>query len=169
MRARHRPSIERLRLLACRILCVIAQQIVFQRRSGSLPVGWWQRADELPWLWSSRLAGRDVVGQNGLGAEGGGLGKIRTLREILFLGRPSLTDGERALFVTGQMQRLGREGEVDTFRVEAFHDLEVNPAGMRQIVPILGGVEPVDDQDVQRGGIEVVKEHARVTFSGGVS
>ncbi len=51
------------------------------------------------------------------------------------------------------MQGLGREGEIDPFGLEALHDLEVNPGGVLQIVPIVGRVVPVEDQDVQ--GISV--------------
>ena len=114
---------------------------------------------------------------------------------LKYHGSLSLTDGEGSLVVIGQVQCLRRKGKVDPFLIEALHDLDVDPVGVLQIVPILGRVIPVDDDDVQGVSIEVATvsanspwesvvsgsgvsgtariscrmSTARVTFSGGVS
>ncbi len=82
-----------------------------------------------------------------------GLRKNRAGEEDFFFRYPSFPNGQGAFVVTGHVQGLGREGEIDPFGLEALHDLEVNPGGVLQIVPIGGRVVPVEDQDVQ--GISV--------------
>ena len=94
-------------------------------------------------LWTHSVTGRCLGDLSGLNAKGRRLRKNRTGREGLFFGFPTLTDGKRSLVVTGHVQRLGRESEIDSFGVEAFHDLDVDPLGVLQIVPVLGRVVPV--------------------------
>ena len=83
--------------------------------------------------------------------------KGRVIGEGTFLGNRSLANVERPLIVAGQVQRLGRKGEIDPFGIEALHDLGVDPGGVIQIVPIIGRVVPVDNQDVQGVGVKFVE------------
>ena len=58
----------------------VVTKIIFQRRVGRLTVSLSSRTDELSRMWPDRLAGRDLLGQSGLGAEGGSLRKQVTVR-----------------------------------------------------------------------------------------
>ena len=79
----------------------------------------------------------------------------------LFVGNLLLTDREGSLVVTGQVQRLRREGKVDPFGFETLHDPGVDPAGVIQKCPVIGRVVPVDDQDVQRVDVEFIEGDPR--------
>jgi len=57
-----------------------------------------------------------------------------------------------------QVERLGREYEVDAFRIEPLHDLHVDPSGVLQIIPVFGWVIPENDDDTERVRIEFVED-----------
>ncbi len=61
------------------------------------------------------------------------------------------------MLVPRQVERLGRESEVDAFHVEPLHDLQVDPIGVLQIIPVFGWVIPVNDDDIERVRIEFVE------------
>ena len=66
----------------------------------------------------------------------------------LLLGILPLTKGKGPLIVTGQVKGLRWKGEVNPLGLEALHNLNVHPIGVFKIIPILGRMIPVDDQNV---------------------
>ena len=129
-------------------LTITVKHIIFERRGGQFPVAFWLRIVSLLDLRTYRIAGRRLGCLTVLGPKGRRLSLNRTGRETLFFGHPALTDGKGSFVVTGHVQDLGREGEIDSFGIEALHDPCVDPGGVIQIFPIVGRVVPVYDQNV---------------------
>ena len=80
-----------------------------------------------------------------------------------------LSDRERALVITGVVDRLAWEGEIDPCLIEAIHNLHVNVMSMFVIQPEVWRMKPIDDKYVQGVLIELIEIDARWMSSTAVS